>query len=173
MSGLLPKFKLFIVGCIERNAVKRSGKFYRKNEKSVMKELGFEPTPNSGAGWVVKEDGQNENAICQLKSTDANSIRINLDDIHTLQYNASIEHKIPVFAIQFLKTNEVFLLIKSTDVNEMIDFIKTGERKEVLGVIENVGEVNITKDKIRSSKRAKEEFKREMENKYKKRKSAL
>ena len=65
-------------------AMKRSGKFYRNNEAQVMKSLGLTPTKNSGSGWIEKEDGQSEHVICQLKSTDANSIKVNkkdLDDI--------------------------------------------------------------------------------------------
>lgn len=106
---------------------KRSGKFYRKNEREVMKILGFEPTPNSGSGWIVKEDGQNENAICQLKSTDANSIKIDKKDIEVLEYNALVSHKIPVFAIQFLNTNEVFLLVRPEHIKDTITVIK-GEK---------------------------------------------
>ena len=65
--------------------MKRSGKFYRKNEKEVMESLGLKPTYNSGSGWVEKEDGQNEDVICQLKSTDAQSIKINQKDIRILE----------------------------------------------------------------------------------------
>ena len=79
----------------------RSGKFYRKNEKEVMESLGLTPTPGSGCGEVWKEDGQNDYVICQLKSTDANSIRVQQKDIRTLEHNAAVSHKIPVFAIQF------------------------------------------------------------------------
>lgn len=32
--------------------MKRSGKFYSKNEAEVMKALGLKPTKNSGSGWV-------------------------------------------------------------------------------------------------------------------------
>ena len=39
--------------------MKRSGKFYRKNEKEVMESLGLKATYNSGSGWIEKEDGQN------------------------------------------------------------------------------------------------------------------
>lgn len=107
--------------------MKRSGKFYRKNEREVMKTLGFEPTPNSGSGWIVKEDGQNEDAICQLKSTDAKSIRIDQKDIETLEYNALVSHKVPIFAIQFLNTNETFLLIRPEHLKDAVEIIK-GER---------------------------------------------
>lgn len=106
--------------------MKRSGKFYRKNEEEVMKQLGLKPTKNSGSGWVEKEDGQNEAIICQLKSTDANSIRINQQDIRTLEYNASVSHKLPVFAIQFLNTGEVWLLTKPDELQEISNYLKTG-----------------------------------------------
>ena len=106
---------------------KRSGKFYRKNEREVMKSLGFEPTPNSGSGWIVKEDGQNEDAVCKLKSTDAKSIRIDQKDIEILEYNALVAHKIPVFAIQFLNTNEVFLLVRPEHLKDVVSVVK-GER---------------------------------------------
>lgn len=98
---------------------KRSGKWYRNNEREVMQSLGFTPTPNSGSGWIVKEDGQSEDVICQLKSTDAGSIRISYQDIQKLEYNALVAHKIPVFAIQFIKSNEVFLLVRPQDVQEL------------------------------------------------------
>lgn len=32
--------------------MKRSGKFYRTNEKEVMQRLGLVPTINSGSGWI-------------------------------------------------------------------------------------------------------------------------
>lgn len=32
--------------------MKRSGKFYRKNEQEVMRQLGLVPMKNSGSGWV-------------------------------------------------------------------------------------------------------------------------
>lgn len=31
---------------------KRTGKFYRENEKEVMLSLGLKPTKNSGSGWI-------------------------------------------------------------------------------------------------------------------------
>lgn len=96
---------------------KRTTKFYRKNEAEVMKRLGFKPTKNSGAGWIEKEDGQNEQCICQLKSTDKQSISIKQNDIHILEQNAAVAHKLPVFALQFLNTGEVWVMIKPEDLS--------------------------------------------------------
>ena len=167
--------------------MKRSGKFYRKNEAEVMKQLGLEPTPNSGSGWIVKEDGQSEDVICQLKSTDAMSIKINLKDIETLEYNALVAHKLPVFAIQFLCNNQTYLLVKPEDLQDVSGLIvgnkPDNSRYETLG-IENTGlggPSNGVKEKpkgnrkmIKSSKSSRESFNREHEKKFqKKSKSAL
>ncbi len=160
-------------------ANKRSGKFYRKNEAEVMKDLGFEPTPNSGSGWIVKEDGVSDECICQLKSTDAKSIKVMLQDLHTLEYNAGVEHKLPVFAIQFLSTNETFLLIKPEDLMDVSKYLKTGEGintklfnlnppEELLEPLEHTPRKTIT-----SSNSARKQLRNEMANKFnKKEKSA-
>ena len=80
----------------------RKQKFWFKNEKRVMKRLGFEPVPGSGSGWVNKEDGENEFALVQLKSTDADSYRLNYLDIEKLEYHAAVSHKIPVMFVEFM-----------------------------------------------------------------------
>lgn len=109
--------------------IKRSGKFYRTNEAEVMESLGLKPTINSGSTWIEKEDGQSEDIICQLKSTDAQSIRIVKKDIDTLIYNSLVVHKLPVFAIQFLSTNEVFLLVRPEDIKQVSQSL-SGERAD-------------------------------------------
>ena len=153
--------------------MKRSGKFYRKNEAEVMKSLGLTPTKNSGSGWIEKEDGQSEHVICQLKSTDANSIKINKKDLDTLQYNASVSHKIPVFAIQFLQSNEVYLIIKPEILCEAAQYIKTGEYKseDIFSDIflKDCEEFGINPEKIvKSSSKSRERYTKANESKYKK-----
>lgn len=156
--------------------MKRSGKFYRRNEQEVMRLLGFDPTPNSGSGWIIKEDGQNDLAICQLKSTDANSIKINLQDLHTLEYNSIVAHKVPVFAIQFLKTNEIFLVIKPENLSDASEVIKGNSH---INIHEN--SLNLTEEDlegserkiIRSSDSARHDLRKEINSKYiKERRSA-
>lgn len=156
-------------------AMKRTGKFYRKNEADVMRSLGLEPTPNSGSGPIWKEDGQSDEVICQLKSTDANSIRVNKKDLDVLSYNAAVTHKLPVFAIQFLQSNEVYLLIKPEMLCEAAKYIKTGEYEsanEFVGI--NLTEHEETtvsvKRVIKSSSNAREKFNEENEKKFKKEK---
>ena len=139
-----------------------------------MRSLGFEPTPNSGSGWIVKEDGVSDECMCQLKSTDAKSIKINLQDIHVLEYNSGVEHKIPVFAIQFISTNEVFLLIKPEDVQDVSKYIKTGEGINInpLNLSSNIGILepleHISKRTIKSSDSARQQLRDEMANKFNK-----
>lgn len=162
--------------------MRRSGKFYRRNEEDVMRQLGLQPTKNSGSGWVEKEDGQSEDVICQLKSTDAQSIKINKKDLDTLQYNAAVSHKLPVFAIQYLTSGEVYLVLKPEVLSEVVEYLKTGEyhanaANEFIGIDlsehEEVQPKQVCRT-IKSSSAAREEFRRENEKKYKKgKRSAL
>lgn len=156
--------------------MKRSGKFYRKNEAEVMKQLGLQPTKNSGSGWIEKEDGQSEKVICQLKSTDAESIRVHQKDLHTLLYNATVSHKLPVFVIQFLQSNEVYLLIKPEMLEDAAEYLKTGEYTgSELGIDLSEHEDMTVQcgTVIKSSSKGRESFHREQEKKYSKgRKSA-
>lgn len=153
---------------------KRSGKFYRKNEQEVMRSLGFKPTINSGSTWIEKEDGITDNLICQLKSTDANSIKINKNDLDTLEYNSLVSHKLPVFAIQFLQSNEVYLLIRPEDLKDIVKYIKTGKVSEerFLGVEELTGDSTdngqeVPKRKIiKSGSKSREAFNKATEKRY-------
>lgn len=110
---------------------KRSTKFYRKNEAEVMKRLGFKPTRNSGATWIEKCDGQSDHCICELKSTDNSSFTVKQEYLHTLESHAIEAHKLPVFAFQFLNTDEVWLSIKESDIEVFKDLIKQSVLEEL------------------------------------------
>lgn len=151
--------------------MKRSFKFYRKNEADVMESLGLKPTLNSGSTWIEKEDGQNDYVICQLKSTDAQSIKINQNDIRKLEYNALTSHKVPMFAIQFLNTGEVWLMVKPLDIQNIVNYIETGECEvERINLLEEKEEIK--RKIISSSLSAREEFENERASKYNKVKTA-
>ena len=141
--------------------MKRTAKFYRKNEADVMSALGFTPTKNSGAGWIEKEDGQNEFVIAQLKSTDAASIRIQQKDIDILEYNASVAHKVPCFVIQFLNNNDTFVMGRPQDLEKIVTYINTGEcKKNVTNLIleGSKGKVKPRVKQIKSDKGSRESF---------------
>lgn len=70
----------------------------RKFEKEELATYGLTPIPFSGAG-PVKEDGENEHFLAQLKSTQNESISLKKLDIVQLTYHAATSHKIPVFLI--------------------------------------------------------------------------
>ena len=154
--------------------MRRSGKFYRRNEREIMEQLGLKPTINSGSGWIEKEDGQSEDLICQLKSTDANSIKVDKKDLDTLNHNAVVSHKLPVFAIQFLKSNEIYL--SPDNLKDIAKYLKTGTIET--GLIDlDLTEAKELKKKnktIKSSIESREEYNKEVENKFKKgKRSAL
>lgn len=149
---------------------KRTGKFYRKNEQEVMLSLGIKPTKNSGSGWIEKEDGQNDYVIAQLKSTDAQSITVKQKDLRILEYNANVSHKLPLFVLQFLNTEELWLMIKPEDLIQIAKYIKTGrcevEIDELIEEVENV--IQKPKRIISSSNKAKDKIRKENENRWRK-----
>ena len=107
--------------------MKRTNKFWRKNERDIMEQLGLSPTANSGSTWLEKGDGQNDDVVCELKSTDAASYRLQVFDLHKLQHNAQVAHKLPVFAVQFIEHNEVYLVVKPGDL-QVLAKVMGGER---------------------------------------------
>lgn len=154
-----------------RKKKRRSGKFYYKNEKEVMESLGLRQTPGSGNGWIVKEDGQNENVIAQLKSTDANSISISRLDLEKLNYNASVAHKIPMFVVQFLQDGATYLVVKPEMLEELVKYIQTGivEESKLIDIdLSGREKAKHNKKMIGSSSSAREKLYKEKEEKYKK-----
>lgn len=141
-----------------------------------MRRLGLEPTKNSGSGWIEKEDGQSEDVICQLKSTDAASIKVSKQDLDTLQYNASVSHKLPVFVLQFISSGELYLVLKPEVLEEVAKYLQTGEyQPDDLFGLDLTGHEEtavVTKRTVKSSSSAREAFKQEQAAKYKKRRSA-
>lgn len=117
---------------MSRSMSKRSTKFYRRNEDEVMKRLGFRPTKNSGAGWIEKEDGINDQAICQLKSTDKQSISVKQSDLHILEQHALEAHKLPVFALQFLNLDEVWIMVKPEHIGLLQSLVRGEDISENL-----------------------------------------
>lgn len=157
----------------------RPGKFWHKNEREVMELLGLRQVPGSGNGWVAKEDGESEHVLCQLKSTEASSIRVQKQDIDKLEYHAMVSKKLPVFAIQFVRSGQVYLLVKPLDLVDAARYIKSGsyaQEADLGGVRGSLGstsgKLSYTKPKIISSKAAREAYFEAMKKKYERRRSA-
>lgn len=171
---------------------KRSGKFYSKNEKETLKALGLTPAPASGAGWVVKEDGENETLMVQLKSTDSTSYRISRLDMKKLEFHADISSKVPVFLVQFLKDNRLYAIVDVNYIDELfygLKGIKTNysfvdianrdkeeviagyikERKEKINKKEKrEREKEVERPKIKTSKASRDSFFKQQEKNRKK-----
>lgn len=153
---------------------KRSGKFYFKNEREVMENLGLKQVPGSGNRWdSSKEDGENDYILCQLKSTDARSIRVQQVDIRKLEEHAALSQRFPIFAIQFLNTGEVWLMAKPEDFADVANYIVTGKcDKPKEFIVNTVESKKKSVKKIKSSSEAREAFYKELEAKRDKTKKA-
>ncbi len=149
--------------------MKRSGKFYSKNEKETLKKLGLKPIAFSGAGWIDKEDGESEKALVQLKSTEASSYRVDMLDIKKLECHASVSHKVPIFIIQFLKQDKIYALVNLEDLDDLNDILNGNQVKRKIEIKENAEEL-VERRKIQSSQKARNKFFEEREKLYGKRK---
>ena len=150
--------------------MKRSGKFYSKNEKETLSKLGLRPIPFSGAGWIEKEDGENEFSLVQLKSTEASSYRVDMLDIKKLEYHASVSNKVPIFLIQFLKHDKIYALVNLEDLDELHEIFNNEDNVIQKKGSDSYEEVAVVKKMVSSSSKARKQFFEEKEKQYAKRK---
>ena len=149
--------------------MKRSGKFYYKNERETLEALGFKQVPGSGNGWVAKEDGESDNTLVQLKSTENASYTVSLLDLKKLEIHAETENKFPLFLIQFLKQDKIHALVSIENLEDLNDMIKTGKVKErTVSVQEST---TVKRKKISSSSSAIKSYRKEQESKWQKKKT--
>ena len=149
--------------------MKRSGKFYYRNERETLEALGFKQVPGSGDGWVAKEDGESDNTLVQLKSTENSSYAVSLLDLKKLEVHAETEHKFPLFLIQFLKQDKIYALVSIENLEDLNDMIKTGKVKErTVSVQEST---TVKRKKISSSSSAIKSYRKEQESKWQKKKT--
>lgn len=149
--------------------MKRSGKFYYRNERETLEALGFKQVPGSGNGWVAKEDGESDNTLVQLKSTENSSYAVSLLDLKKLEVHAETEHKFPLFLIQFLKQDKIYAIVSIENLEDLNDMIKTGKVKErTVSVQEST---TVKRKKISSSSGAIKSYRKEQESKWQKKKT--
>lgn len=129
-----------------------------------MKGLGFKPAPASGAGWIVKEDGENDLAIVQLKSTDSTRYTLDMLDMKKLEYHANTSHKIPIFVVQFLKEDRLYAIVPVDNIIDLKDSVETGRIQDKVTIKEP--EPVTSRRLVKSSKKAREQFFEEREKKY-------
>lgn len=147
--------------------MKRSGKFYSRNEKETLKKLGLTPAPQSGAGWVIKEDGENESTMVQLKSTDAQSYRLSMLDMKQLEYHASVSNKIPIFLVQFLKQDKIYAIVSVEDIPYISSCLKNGKQIQQTQVEKlDVEESEVMVRTVKASKKARDQFFKERSEKF-------
>lgn len=99
--------------------MQRTGRWYRKNEREVMEALGLRFVLGSGSGWVHKEDGESEAILCQLKSTDKESLRLQRIDLERLELHAATAHKLPLFVAEFLATQQKYFVVSPSVLQEL------------------------------------------------------
>jgi hypothetical protein len=111
----------------------RSKKEWNKREKKVMSNIKVKRQPMSGANWLFKEDGESEDFLVQLKSTEKGSITVQLQDVLTLFEHAFTSKKIPLFLLDFIdketKDEDLLICIRKRDLEKVL---KIAQEKDVL-----------------------------------------
>lgn len=145
---------------------KQSTQFYRKNEARKMKEIGLDPTKNSGSGWIEKADGQSEMLICELKSTEKKSIGVKFADIAKLEEQAIVAGKIPIFAINDLTNDDLFIIIRPEHISSVAKYLKTGKNDTAatFDTVTTYVEKTVTREKRKIGAPSEEDYKA---NRYK------
>ena len=116
-----------------------------------------------------KEDGESDNTLVQLKSTENSSYAVSLLDLKKLEVHAETEHKFPLFLIQFLKQDKIYALVSIENLEDLNDMIKTGKVKErTVSVQEST---TVKRKKISSSSSAIKSYRKEQESKWQKKKT--
>ena len=147
--------------------MKRSAKFYSRNEKETLKKLGLKPSPQSGAGWIVKEDGENEVAMVQLKSTDSQSYRLSMFDMKQLEYHAFVSNKIPIFLVKFSKQDKIYAIVFIEDIPNISSCLKKGKQVQQTQVEKlDVEESEVMVRTVKASKKARDQFFKERSEKF-------
>jgi len=105
-----------------------------------------------------------------LKSTDKESFSIKREYLQTLEYNALVARKLPVFAFQFIQADEVWVAIKESDIEAFKELAQGQEiQKENETIFENNidnetrEEYNKSIEKGRANKEAREAYKKQRE----------
>lgn len=143
---------------------KRTGKFYSKNEKEVLRGLGLVPAPASGAGWLIKEDGENELSIVQLKSTDSDSYRLSMLDMKRLEYHAQVSNKIPIFIVQFLKQDRLYAIVPIDNILDISDCLEQKKIDSNITIREE--ETEVIRRTVKSNPKSRNKYYEEREKQY-------
>ena len=96
--------------------------------------------------------------------------------MRVLEKNAGIEHKYPVFAIQFLNTGEVWLMVRPEELTEVSNYIKDGKTTRPSSIFTELTEpeeMYVQQEmKVTSASGARERFHGMQQRKYNKTRSA-
>lgn len=107
---------------------KHDSKFWFKREKEILDSLNLTPTARSGAGWLEKEDGYNDSLLVQLKGTEADSYRVQMDDLRKLEYHAMKERKASALILDFVAHNKLYILIEVEELSNVMQALSNNYR---------------------------------------------
>ena len=91
----------------------------QRQERSLAKEIGGSVNAGSGNGWVRKGDVRSEQELWECKITSAKSYSLKEMDLRTVVNQATVDGRIPVFLVEFLKSGDSYVILTKDDYMEM------------------------------------------------------
>ena len=89
-------------------------------EKNLSKLIGAVRNFGSGNVWYKKGDCQTENVLIECKSTASKQYILKLAELKKIQAEANKARKFSLFAVNFSKENETYLIVR---LDEILDGI--------------------------------------------------
>lgn len=99
---------------------------WRRHERETMRALGLRPTALSGAGWIEKEDGENEHLLAQLKSTEGKQIAVRKIDLDDLAHHARVARKLPIFVLSW-PGEEPWIMARASQLKKVSKYVAEAE----------------------------------------------
>ena len=89
-------------------------------------------------------------------------------DIKKLEYHAMVSNKVPIFLVQFLKQDKIYAIIDVSNISDLFEALNCNKKPEYQKItkIESKDEREV----IKSSKKSRDKFMKERNEKYTKRK---
>jgi hypothetical protein len=92
-----------------------------KQERAAAKKLDGRTTPNSGAGWAVKNDVKTDRFSIEYKFTDKKSFSLKLDDLLKAETQALLDGgRESAFVVEFSIAGREFLIIDASHGQELL-----------------------------------------------------
>jgi Holliday junction resolvase len=90
----------------------RSGKYWKRKEREVIRQLGARSTANSGATWSQKGDGLLGSWCIEVKTTTKDVFKLTAKVLSKLRSDAEVMSRSPMLVVNFKAANRKVFVVQ-------------------------------------------------------------